>query len=94
VTPENDSITLPALAADKKATLLQQMQKPTPAKNKIHVQATRATLTAHLQKSVKIAQPKTHVAPDTVKAARDQRQSQAICAAYGNNIPGIPNACK
>jgi len=38
--------------------------------------------------------PRTRAVPDPVKAARDKHQAEAICAAYNDNIPGVPNACK
>lgn len=92
-TKESDAVRLPPLAADKVNLLRQQLQKPAVAKRTIHVQATRASLTAHPQKVALIARPKTRAVPDPVKAAKDQRRHQAICAAYDNNIAGIPNAC-
>ena len=91
---ESDAVHLPPLPEDKANALRQQLQKPAVVKKTIHVQATRASLTAHPEKVAKIARPKIRSVPDPVKAAKDQHRVEAICAAYNNNIPGFANACK
>ena len=91
---ESDAFELPPLPADKTAMLRQQLEKPAVAKTTIHVQVTRAPLTAHSLQAAAIMHPRTRAVPDPVKAARDKHQAEAICAAYNDNIPGVPNACK
>jgi hypothetical protein len=91
---EIDTIDLPAPAASKQSALQTQLAKPAPAKNKKYGTVTRVTISKQPQETLLIARPKTRSVPDPVKAAKDLQRSQAICAAYDNNIPGIPGACK
>ncbi len=37
--------------------------------------------------------PAVRAAADPKKAQRDQERAKAMCAAFGGNIPGMPNAC-
>lgn len=90
---ESDAIQLPALSAEKANALHQQLQKPAPVRSNIRVQAVKVAMTAHPQRSAQPVRPRTRSVPDPVKAAKDQRQTKAICAAYDNNIPGFVGAC-
>jgi hypothetical protein len=93
LTKESDAIKLPPLPPEKVSELIRQLKKPPVAKHTVHVQIARGALTNHPQKAAQDIHPKTRVVPDPVKSEKDQHRSQAICAAYTNNIPGIPGAC-
>jgi hypothetical protein len=94
-TKESDAHKLPAgLSADKASALKQQLQKPTATKNTITVQSTQVAMTQHPQRAVKFVRPTVRAVANPARAAKTQRESKAVCDAYNNNLPGIPDACK
>jgi hypothetical protein len=50
-------------------------------------------LTALAARPPRHARPAMRTVRDPAKAARDTVKLRALCAAYGNNLPGLPGAC-
>ncbi len=93
---ENEGVKLPALAPEQAQALRQQLQKPAAVKNSVKAQVVSTTLPAAKAPHAlaKVVPQRVRRVKDAQKSQKEQRLATAVCAAYKNNVPGLPNACK
>jgi hypothetical protein len=79
------------LSASQAAQLEQKLKKVPPKKNAVAITMNRVVSSAVARRA---RVTRVRVVRDVAKVQRDQARGQAVCAAHGGSLPGVPKACK